>query len=82
MTSHPSQTIENPFKIPAVFISALLIVQALVLLVSLEFPIEVFAGLIGVVVLFLLFSNLFVGLCVIILMHFLVLRGSDGHQHR
>ena len=78
MTSHPSQTIENPFKIPAVFISALLIVQALVLLVSLEFPIEVFAGLIGVVVLFLLFSNLFVGLCVIILMHFLVLRGSEG----
>ncbi|MFQ5629943.1 MAG: O-antigen ligase family protein [bacterium] len=45
---------------------------------SIEFPLEVFAGIIGACVLFVIFRNTFTGVCTIILMHFLVLRGSEG----
>ena len=61
MTSPQPQSLESPFKTPRLFIGGLLLVQALILLVSLEFPLEVFVGLVGVAVVYFLFRNLLTG---------------------
>lgn len=78
MTSPQPQFFENTMKIPTIFIGGLLLVQVIILLVSLEFPLEVFIALLGLIGFFYLLKNTFAGLCVFILLHFLVLRSTEG----
>jgi O-antigen ligase len=78
MTS-PQPQIHNPaFKTPAVFILCLLVTQTIILLASIELPIEVFIALLGLVGFYYLLKNTFAGLCAFILLHILVLRSTEG----
>ena len=78
MVNSHAQLPSPVFKTPAILIFGLIATQLLILLASIEFPMEVFIVLIGLVGFYYLLKNTFAGLCAFILLHFLVIRSTEG----